>query len=161
MSSPTPSLLLVLLFVVACEPIGSLVPSDDTGVILVDTAPQNWIVYGSSLESAFLRGKADLFIQPVNEHGQNMSTQPFAHLLSVAIDPPPSEQSLRLLPSGAVHLSFIWRQTGEADIRIQVGGTHVADSPYSVFVEEEFSIDIRGDAILEPIALPNASAQST
>ena len=92
-------------------------PDDE---LLNEYDPQRWMVYGSALDpnATFLGGNAELFIQPLAIDGSNISAEVFAQIISVVIEPPPSEPRTRLLENGALHLRYIWRQV---DLRITEG----------------------------------------
>jgi hypothetical protein len=71
--------------------------------------PRRWIVYGKALTGGHLGGNADIFIQVVDENGDNVTSLHAAQQLSAVIEPPPAEAQMQEL-NGAINLRFVWRQ---------------------------------------------------
>ena len=104
-----------------------------------------------------------MFIQALDQEGEEIiPSEELVRGLTVVIEPQPVGERLKMLADGLFHLSFTWRQVGQAEIGIvsvdaQGRQHHIAHSPYQVLVEEPYEVRISGEPQLSPILAANRS----
>ena len=84
----------------------SSLPDDPTH----DSEPSKWLVYGDMLQGGVMGDRAELFLQPRDRYGNNVTAREEVASLHVEVDPFPVEQKTMLEETGLVHLTLMWRQ---------------------------------------------------
>eukprot|EP00960_Hanusia_phi_P012343 360423-Hanusia_phi.AAC.1 len=112
--------------------------SDDA---LAESDPSQWLVYGDILQGGVMGDQGELFLQPRDSLGNNITAREEVASLRVEVEPFPVEQWMALEETGRVHLTLRWRQVGITTISVMIGqNVHLASSPYEVFVGEKYEV---------------------